>query len=137
MYLLLDERDCMTTVPEEGYGYGFLRTCIDKRYVASTREAFEKASGLRPADYWHESYAGGAALPPANTIGEDYAASHGASIFGWQAHLNGCGGQPRVSDQEIIKRLDRMIAKKRKKFPHATHFRILASETGIDVQEMF
>jgi len=42
-----------------------------------------------------------------------------------------------VSDQEIIKRLDRVIAKKRKKFPNARHFRIVASEEGIDIQEMF
>ncbi len=62
----------MTSVIEEGYRYGFLRTCIDQRFVASTREAFEKASGLRPADYWHEAYAGGAAVPPANTRGEEY-----------------------------------------------------------------
>jgi len=127
----------MTSVPEEGYRYGFLRTCIDTRFVASTREAFEKASRLRPADYWHESYAGGAAVPPANTRGEEYAASHGVTIFGWQAHLNGCRGQPHVSDQEIIKRLDRVIAKKRKKFPNARHFRIVASEEGIDIQELF
>jgi len=129
----------MTSVPEEDYTfrYGFLRTCIDQRFVTSTRAAFEKASGLRPAEYWHEAYAGGAAVPPPNTKGEDYAASHGAAIFGWQAHLNGCLGQPHVIDHEIIKRLDRVIAKKRKKFPHARHFRIVASEEGIDIQEMF
>jgi hypothetical protein len=126
----------MTSVPEEDYRYGFLRTCIDKRFIASTREAFEKASRLRPADYWHESYPGGAAVSPANTRGEDYAASHGVTIFGWQAHLNGCRGQPHVIDQAIIKRLDRVIAKKRKKFPNARHFRIVASEKGIDIQEM-
>jgi hypothetical protein len=39
-----------------------------------------------------------------------------------EAHLNGCRGQPHVSDQEIIKRLDRVIAKKRKKFPNARPF---------------
>ena len=127
----------MTSVPEEDYRYGFLRTCIDQRFVASTRAAFEKISGLRPAEYWLEAYAGGAAVPPPNTKGEKYAASHGATIFGWQAHLNGCLGQPHVIDQEIIKRLDRVIAKKRKKFPYARHFRIVASEEGIDIQEMF
>jgi hypothetical protein len=129
----------MTSVPEEDYTYryGFLRTCIDQRFVTSTRAAFEKASGLRPAEYWHETYAGGAAVPPPNTRGEEYAASHGAANFGWQAHLNGCRGQPHVIDQEIIRRLDRVIAKKRKKFPHARHFRIVASEQGIDIQEMF
>ncbi len=127
----------MTSVPEEDFRFGFLRTCIDDRFVASTRAAFEKASGLKPAEYWHEAYAGGAALPPANMKGEEYAASHGATIFGWQAHLNGCRGQPHVIDQEIIKRLDRVIAKKKKKYPYARHFRIVASENGIDIQEMY
>lgn len=127
----------MTSMPEEDYRFGFLRTCIDQRFVASTRAAFEKASGLKTAEYWHESYPGGAAVPPANTRGEDYAASHGATIFGWQAHLNGCRGQPYVSDHEIIKRLDRVIAKKMKKFPYARHFRIVASEAGIDIQEIY
>src|SRR2546428_5237196 len=120
----------MTWVPEEDYRYGFLRTCIDQRFVASTRDAFEMASRLRPADYWHESYAGGAAVPPANTRGEEDAASHGVTIFGWQAHLKGCRGQPHVSDQEIIKRLDRVVAKKRKKFSKARQFRIRASKEG-------
>lgn len=53
--------------------FGFLRTCIDKRFVAGSRTAFEQATGLSAVGYWHESYAGGSALPPPNTIGEDYA----------------------------------------------------------------
>ncbi len=115
---------------------GFLRTCMDRRFVAATREAFENATGLGPADYWHESYAGGAALAPAAAIGEEYALAHGASIFGWQAHLNGCGGQPGVGDQEIARRLDRTLAAMKGKFPQARHFRILASEYGIDITEV-
>jgi len=98
---------------------------MDRRFVAATREAFEKATGLGPADYWHESYAGGAALAPATAIGEEYALAHGASIFGWQAHLNGCGGQPGVGDQEIGRRLDRTLAAMKGKFPHARHFRAI------------
>jgi len=109
---------------------------MDRRFVAETREAFEKATGLGPADYWHESYAGGAALAPATAIGEEYALAHGASIFGWQAHLNSCGGQPGVGDQEIGRRLDRTLAAMKGKFPHARHFRILASVDGIDIMEI-
>ena len=115
---------------------GFLRTCMDRRFVAATREAFERATGLGPADYWHESYAGGAALAPVTVIGEEYALAHGASIFGWQAHLNSCGGQPGVGDQEIGRRLDRTLAAMKAKFPHARHFRILASVDGIDIMEV-
>jgi len=109
---------------------------MDRRFVATTREAFEKATGLGSTDYWHESYAGGAALAPATAIGEEYALAHGASIFGWQAHINNCGGQPGVSDQEIVRRLDRTLAAMKGKFPQARHFRILASVDGIDIKEV-
>ncbi len=73
---------------------GFLQTCIDRRFVASSRKVFEKETGLSPTDYWHESYAGGAALNLTNTVAEDFAFSHGARIFGWQAHGDNCGGKP-------------------------------------------
>jgi hypothetical protein len=116
-------------------GLGFLRSCIDRRFVAGTRAAFERASGLGPTDYWHEAYAGGSSLPPPSSNGEEYALAHGASIFGWQAHINNCGGQPGVSDEEIGRRLDRTLAAMQEKFPHARHFRILASLDGIDVSE--
>lgn len=116
---------------------GFLRTCIDKRFVAGSRYVFEEAAGLAAIDYWHEAYAGGSALPPANTIAEDYAASHGATIFGWQAHIDNCGGLPGVSNQEIERMLDQRISLMLAKFPHARHFRILASDGGIDVREVF
>jgi hypothetical protein len=115
---------------------GFLRTCMDKRFVAATRAAFERATGLSATDYWHESYAGGSAVAPASTVGEVYAVAHGATIFGWQAHINTCGGQPGVSDEEIGKRLDRVVAAMVEQYPHARHFRILASERGIDIKEV-
>lgn len=120
-----------------GNTLGFLRTCMDRRFIAATRAAFERATGLQATDYWHESYAGGSAVPPANGVGEEYALAHGATIFGWQAHINNCGGQPGVTDEEIGKRLDRTVAAMQAKFPNARHFRILASETGIDIQEYF
>ena len=115
---------------------GFLRTCMDKRFVAATRAAFEQASGLSATDYWHESYAGGSAVPPTSPVGENYAAAHGATIFGWQAHIDNCGGQPGVSAEEIARRLDATIATMLEKYPHARHFRILASEQGVDIREV-
>lgn len=115
---------------------GFLRTCMDKRFVAATRAAFEQATGLSETDYWHEAYAGGSAVPPPNGIGEEYADAHGASIFGWQAHINNCGGQPGARDEDIAERLDKVVAAMVKRYPRARHFRILASEAGIDIREV-
>lgn len=115
---------------------GFLRTCIDKRFVAESRRAFEWSSGLAATDYWHEAYAGGSALEPANTIGEDYAASHGATIFGWQAHIDRCGGIPGASNGEVERLLDQRIQLMLAKYPHARHFRIVASDNGVDIREV-
>ena len=115
---------------------GFLRTCIDKRFVAESRRAFEASAALTPTDYWHEAYAGGSALEPPNTIGEDYAATHGATIFGWQAHIDNCGGNPGASNEEIKLKLDQRIQLMLAKYPSARHFRIVASEHGIDIREV-
>ncbi len=115
---------------------GFLRTCMDRRFVAATREAFERATGMGPTDYWHEAYAGGSAVAPASTVGEVYAVAHGATFFGWQVHINNCGGQPGVSDEEIGKRLDRVVAEMKGRYSHARHFRILASVDGVDIKEV-
>ncbi|GCE13481.1 hypothetical protein [Tengunoibacter tsumagoiensis] len=114
---------------------GYLRTCMDRRFVEATRKAFEQATGLAATDYWHESYAGGSAVAPASTVGEVYSVAHGAQIFGWQAHINNCGGQPGVSDDDIARRLDAVVAKMKETYPHGRHFRILAGLEGIDIQE--
>lgn len=113
---------------------GYLRRCMDKRFGAKTRAVFEKATGLGQDDYWDEAYPGGAALP-ALTNGVDLAVEHGAIIFGWQAHVDHCAGQPGVSDEEIAKRLDSHIEELKRRFP-GRHFRILASKSGIDIQEV-
>lgn len=119
----------------EGRLLGYLRTCMDRRFVEATRQAFEKATGLKNSGYWHEANPGGAALEIDET-GEDYAAAHGASIFGWQAHGDRCGGQPGVDDATIEARLDALIAKRQKKFPKARHFRIFATEGNVEVVEV-
>lgn len=113
---------------------GYLCSCMDRRFRAKTREAFEQATGLGVYDYWDESYPGGAALPTDRT-GIEYAKDHGATIFAWQAHGDHCGGQPGVSDEEIQKRLDGHIAELREFYP-GRHFRIFATEDGIDIKEI-
>jgi len=127
--------------------YGFLRTCIDKRFVAKSREAFEAATGLKPDEnqdyYWHEAYAGGSAKDPSpavtdlktgkNTYADEYAADHGATIFGWQAHINKCGGLPDADNLDIARALDEHISAMIKKYPNFQHYRLLASDEGITI----
>lgn len=43
---------------------GFLRTCIDRRFVEGSRKVFQDTVGLAPTAYWHEAYAGGSARDP-------------------------------------------------------------------------
>ena len=119
---------------KEQTNLGYLRRCMDKRFGEPTRQAFEKATGLGPTDYWDESYPGGTALPVDET-GVVYACQHGATIFGWQAHGNHCGGQPSVPDSEIQQRLDTQIAELKQKY-RGRHFRIFATEAGIDIKEV-
>ncbi|MBI2404739.1 hypothetical protein HYV22_00995 [Candidatus Gottesmanbacteria bacterium] len=107
---------------------------MDKRFGEKTRKSFEQATGLGPEDYWDESYPGGSAIP-ADETGVTYAFEHGASVFGWQAHGDHCGGQKGVPDSEIQERLDTQIAKLKQKYP-GRHFRIFATEEGIDIQEV-
>ena len=113
---------------------GFLRRCIDRRYHEETRKLFEKATGLSNTDYWDEGIAGGAAVE-ADSTGADYAAHHGASLWGWGAHGSTCGGQPGASDAESAARLDRNITKLKPKY-RGRHFRIFVTDDSADIHEV-
>jgi len=114
---------------------GYVRACMDRRFIVPTMKAFEEATGLKPGDYWVESYPGGSALPTSPT-GETYASQHGATIFGWGAHGDNCGGQPGVSNDEIQQRLDEVIAEKIELYSECAHYRLFATESGVDVRRI-
>lgn len=121
----------MNPAPEEPLG--FLRTCIDRRFVEATRRKFEELTRLTPTAYWHEARAGGSAVEPLTTDGETYAVQHGAVIFGWQAHISHCGAfppPPENRDAEIIRDLDVTFKAKVIAYPSAIHYSILAREVG-------
>lgn len=115
---------------------GYLLSCMDKRFVAPTREAFEKATGLGSTEYWHEALPGGAVAESRNPLGANYAYEHGARIMGWQAHGDSCGGQPGKTDEVLQKELDAVIIQAREKYPDATHYRIFATVAGISIEEI-
>ncbi len=125
---------------------GFLRTCIDNRFVAESRTVFENETHLASDAYFHESYPGGAARDPSpvsndpttgnNVYADEYAAANGARVFGWQAHLNKCGGLPNATDAQIIQALNAHIDAMVEKYPPPTyqHYRIIASESGVLIE---
>jgi len=120
-----------------GKALGFLRTCIDKRFVEASRTAFEKETQLGTAAYWHETYAGGAARDPSaisndpatgnNVYADEYAYKQGARTFGWQAHIDGCGGLPGATGEQIKEALKAHIDAMVAKYPDSSHYSLLAS----------
>jgi len=129
--------------------YGFLRTCIDKRFVEASRKAFETVPGIdnRSDAYWHESYAGGSARDPSlvkndpntgnNIYADQYAYNNGARIFGWQAHIDDCGGLPGASNTQIEEALDKHIEAMIEKYGDCVHYRLLASEKdGVKIRRV-
>ena len=128
---------------------GFLRTCIDKRFVEASRRAFEAATHLAPDKYWHEAYAGGAARDPSlvendpktgnNVYADEYASKHHATIFGWGAHVDDCGGLPGADRTAIENALDAHIRAMIAKYHDSSfqHWRILASVSGIEITQVW
>src|SRR5882724_6739894 len=104
---------------------GYLKSCIDKRFVAETRQMFEKWTSLKDDQYYHEALAGGALnhpsdfpeFPdhkPAQPDGADYVYSlHEKEInlvaMGWQVHLDHCGGLKGLTDDEIVNAFQKLI----------------------------
>jgi hypothetical protein len=132
---------------------GYLKSCIDKRFVAETRRMFEKWTGLGVDQYYHEALAGGALnhpsdfpnFPdhkPAQPDGADYVYSlHGKEInlvaMGWQVHREQCGGLKGLTDDEIVNAFQKLIDAKyfQKKYPQVQKhfFLVVPSMTVIDL----
>lgn len=117
------------TAPPPAIGY--LRSCMDKRFVATTRRKFEELTGFKETEYYHEAFAGGAlgtladlaalqgqVTPPPNppaANGADYVYTkvNGTDatlvVMGWQVHLDHCGGLPGLTDGQILDKIRRLI----------------------------
>ncbi len=132
---------------------GYLRSCIDRRFVAATRREFERLTGLGETEYFHEAVAGGVlnnvfvpdfpknsppnpspnSLPTPN--GADYAYDRAFKneqdidlvVMGWQAHLDHCGGLGEASNAEIRDRFKQLINDRimQTKYPNVQHIFLL------------
>jgi len=60
---------------------GYLNVCMDKRFWKKATEMFAEKTGLELTDFWVETNPGGVNTLD-NMVGQDYAAGHGAEIFG-------------------------------------------------------
>lgn len=106
---------------------GFLQLCADRRYHRKTMAQFERATGLRPDQYWIEATAGGAPALDAATATASFAYGNGARIMGWSAHGDGCGGFPGCSDEELRAKLDAAAGERAKDFPAASHWTLFGA----------
>lgn len=116
---------------------GYLSLCADRRFWPETVRKFEELTGLfsEQGDFWIEAKAGG--TPGINDpTTADYAYEHGGRFMGWQAHGDSCGGFPGVSNEEMEKKLDEAIEERRKRYPKAEHFRVFATEKGVEGQAL-
>jgi hypothetical protein len=118
---------------------GYLRSCMDRRFVEATRHTFEEVTRLSGDRYYHEAFAGGALnptpVPPPNPNpdGANYVYNNSEiplEVMGWQAHLNHCGGLPGVPDAEIRRRFQALAdsGTLQKQYPRVRHVFLLASE---------
>ena len=84
-------------------------------------EAFERATGLRPDEYWIEATPGGAPAFGTRTRASDVAHANGARVMGWAAHGERCGGFPDASDERMREMLLRAVERRRVDYPDSEH----------------
>lgn len=111
---------------------GYLNVCMDKRFWKKAVDVFMEKSGLEITDFWLETNPGGVNTLE-NMTGQEYAAGHGATTFGWGAHGSNCGGQPGVSDEESKARLQKKIEEKKSKFPEGKHYGLWLTEDAVEI----
>jgi hypothetical protein len=122
---------------------GYLRSCMDRRFVQATRSTFEDVTGLTNDQYYHEAFAGGVlntAFPvefptnsPPTPDGADYVYNNPdipLEVMGWQAHLDHCGGLKGVPDPELRDRFLKLVNSEvlQRKYPRVRHVFLLAYE---------
>ena len=111
---------------------GYLRSCMDRRFLASTRRAFEQETGLAETEYFHEAFAGGTLGTPPGVNGADYVYNRAFNdpnggidlvVMGWQVHLEHCGGLPDQSNATILAAFQSLITSGtlQTKYPNVKH----------------
>ncbi len=88
---------------------GYLRSCMDRRFLAPTRQAFEQIARLGATEYYHEAFAGGTLGVQPEVNGAQYVYDRSFKheqdftliYMGWQVHLDHCGGLPGKTDPQI------------------------------------
>jgi hypothetical protein len=112
---------------------GFLQLCADRRFHRKTMLAFETATGLRPDEYWIEARAGGAPAYADKTRAARLAYRQGATVMGWAAHGDRCGGFYGASNEEMRRKLNRAARARMNDFPGAEHYELFGESRNVAV----
>ena len=116
-----------------GGALGYLQLCADRRYHRETMLAFERATGLRPDEYWIEARPGGAPGYQDATRMARIAYREGAQHLAWAAHGNGCRGFHGATDDEMRGKLDRAARSRLDEFRNVSHYTLFALDAGVTV----
>lgn len=116
--------------------FGFLQLCADRRYHRMTMEEFEARTGLRPDQYWIEARAGGAPAFEAASGTAEFAYDQGATVMGWAAHGDVCGGFPERSNTEMRAAVEARARERAADFPDAEHWMLFAAGGAVEAQEL-
>ncbi len=115
---------------------GFLQLCSDRRFHRATMDAFERATGLGPDDYYIEARPGGAPAFSDKTTAARLAYGDGAAHMGWMAHGDVCRGFYGESDDDLRRRLAEAARKRAADFPKAIHYMLFAREGEVSVERV-
>ncbi len=115
---------------------GFLQLCADRRYHRKTMEAFERATNLRPDQYWIEATAGGAPAFAGPTVTAEFAYEKGARLMGWAAHGDACGGFPGVGNDELKAAVRAAAGARASDFPESRHWALFGEGAAVEAVEL-
>lgn len=99
-------------------------------------EAFERATGLHPDEYWIEATAGGAAAFEGVTTTAQFAFDQGARLMGWAGHGDTCGGFPDRSNEEMKEKVRDAGAARARDFPEARHWSLFGEGGTVGVARL-
>lgn len=119
-------------IPAPGGVIAYLCACIDERFIDAFLQAFRHAAGTTQV-YFETEPGGAPAFGAAPASAQLVYGQKGCRLMGWGAHGSGCAGFPRLSDEDLRRRLYATAAERAHDFPEAVHYVLFAVMDGAEV----
>jgi hypothetical protein len=124
------------SAPEDPDVGGFLQLCSDRRYHRLIMSAFERETGLGPADYYIEARPGGAPSWGDTTRMGRFAYRNGAEHMAWAGHGDRCRGFHGASNVELRRKVEETARRRAADFPRSAHYVVFAEGGQVDVKKI-